>query len=48
MLSHCARVGFAFDYAGTRNEEERVGAAEAERVQRDFVSCGHAESVKIA
>ena len=38
-----AGVGFAFDHAGAGDEEERVGAAEAEGVSGDFAGHRHAE-----
>jgi len=47
-LGHGARVRFGFDDAGSGNEEERIAAAETERVELDFVSCGHSELGKIA
>ena len=38
-LGHFAGVGFGFDDAGAGDEEEGIVAAEAERVERDFVGC---------
>ena len=35
-LGHFARVGFGFDDAGAGDEEKRILAAEAQRVERDF------------
>ena len=49
-FGHFARVRFRFDDTGAGDEEERIFGAEAQGVQRDFVSGRHAELalVKIA
>jgi len=43
LLGHFAGVRFGFDDARAGDQEERIGAAEAERVELDFVSGGHSE-----
>ena len=49
VLSHGARVGFAFDHAGAGDQEKRIAAAEAERVQtRSRELRSFRNSVKIA
>jgi hypothetical protein len=37
FFGHAAGVGFAFDYAGASDQEERICCAQPQRAQRYFV-----------